>query len=89
MEVRSYKGYDIHAVPHQLADTGDWTINIQSSHQSGGRIRWRQFSAGNRFRTRQDAGAHCFNFGQQIIDGESKTLRWTVFDDERAWNGNQ
>jgi hypothetical protein len=68
MDVLSYKGFEIHAVPHRLADTCDWTTNIRISHDRGDEIRLRQFSAGNCFKTREEAVAHCFNFGKQIID---------------------
>jgi hypothetical protein len=70
MDVRSYRGYEIHAVPDQLTGTGDWTINIQIAHGNGDEIRWRKFSSGNCFRAREEAVAHCFNFGMQIIDGK-------------------
>lgn len=72
MDVLSYKGYEIHAAPYHLADRGEWTINIHISHDHGDETRWRQFSAGNCFKTRDEAVAHCFNFGRQIIDGKSK-----------------
>jgi hypothetical protein len=72
MDVLSYKGYKIHAAPDQLTDTGEWTINIQIFHDRGDEIRSRQFCADNRFKTRVEAVAHCFNFGRQIIDGKSE-----------------
>ena len=72
MDVLSYKGYEIHAAPYQLADTGEWTINIHISRDHGNEIRSRQFSAGNRFETRDEAVAHCLDFGRQIIDGKSE-----------------
>lgn len=68
MDVRSYKGYQICAVPHQLTDAGDWTINIQISHDQEDKIRWMQFSTANCCKTREQAVAHCFDFGTQIID---------------------
>ena len=67
-----YKGYEIHAAPYQVADTSEWTVNIHIFHDRGGEMRSRQFSAGNCFKTRKEAVAHCFNFGRQIIDGKSK-----------------
>lgn len=72
MDALSYKGYEIHAAPYQLADTGEWTVNIHIFHDHGAEIRSRQFSAGNCFKTREEAVAHCFNFGRQIIDGKSE-----------------
>ena len=70
MDVHCYKGYEMHAVSYQLAGTGYWTINIKISNHQGDKIRWWQFSAGNCFKTREGAVAHCFNFGTQIIDGK-------------------
>ena len=72
MDTLSYKDYEIHAAPYQLAGTGEWTVNIHIFHARGDEIRSRQFSAGNCFKTREEAVAHCFNFGRQIIDGNSK-----------------
>jgi hypothetical protein len=68
IQIATYKGYKIHAAPHQLADTGEWTLNIGIFHDGGGQIRLRQFSAANFFKTRDEAVVHSFNFGKQIID---------------------
>ncbi len=65
-----YKGYHIEAHPYQLADLGEWTIEIIISLDKGGQIAQRQFSAGNKFRTEEEAVQHCFTFGRQIIDGQ-------------------
>lgn len=73
MDVLSYKGYEIHAAPYQLADSGEWTINIHLFHDRGDEIRTRPFSAGNSFKTRDEAVVHCFNFGKLIIDGKSES----------------
>jgi hypothetical protein len=72
MDAVSYKGYEIRAAPYQLADTGEWTINIHIFHDRGDEMRSRQFSAGNCFKTQEEAVDHCFNFGRQIIDGKSE-----------------
>jgi len=74
MDVFPYNGYEIHAAPYQLADTGEWTINIYIFRDHGSRLRSRQFSAGNCFESRDEAVAHCFNFGKQIIDGNSENF---------------
>jgi len=71
MDVLSNNGYEIHAAPYQLADTGEWTINIHIFHDRRNEIRSRPYSAGGSFKTRKEAVAHCFNFGKQIIDGKS------------------
>ncbi|MGH8628480.1 MAG: CV_2116 domain-containing protein [Gammaproteobacteria bacterium] len=58
--------------PYQLADTGEWTMNIHIFHHRGDETSSRQFSANNCFNTREEAVAHCFNFGKQIVDGKSE-----------------
>jgi hypothetical protein len=69
IQIATYEGYKIHAAPNQLADTGEWTLNIGIFHDHGNEMRLRKFTAANSFKTRDKAVAHCFNFGKQIIDG--------------------
>jgi hypothetical protein len=64
----NYKGYKIHAVPYQLAETGEWTGNIRIFHDCGDKISLRQFSIGNSLKTRNEAVACSLNFGKQIIN---------------------
>ena len=78
MDRMSYNGYEIRAVPHQLADSGEWTVNVVISKHRTDAVASRQFSAGEKFRTRQEAIQHCFVFGRQIIDGKSESC--TVVD---------
>lgn len=70
MDTISYKGYQIHASPYQLADSGRWKIDIHVAVERGSETIWRKFSTGNTFETRQEAIEHCLNFGKQIIDGQ-------------------
>jgi hypothetical protein len=65
-----YKGYLIQAAPYQLAESGEFTIDIYILHDSGDPIRKRKFSAANTFKTKQEAIQHCIEFGRQIIDGK-------------------
>ena len=65
-----YKGYRIDAVPYKLADSGEWTIDINISRDTGNEVNIRHFSAGNRFKAEKEAINHCLNFGKKIIDGE-------------------
>ena len=58
-----YNGYEIRAVPHQLADSGEWTVNVVISKHRTDPVASRQFSAGEKFRTRQEAIQHSFAFG--------------------------
>jgi len=64
-----YEGYTIKAVPYQLADIGEWAVNIQIFHDSRNEMRLRQFAASNSFLTWEEAVTHCFNFGRKIING--------------------
>lgn len=78
MNEMTYNGYVIRAVPHQLVDSGEWTVNIVIFKHRGDSVASRQFSAGNTFKTRQEAIQHCFVFGRQVIDGKSENC--TVAD---------
>ncbi len=70
MDVHSYKGHHIRAVPFQLKDTGEWKLKIEIQSDVGGSIRWRPFSAEISFPTREEAVNQCFGYGRKIIDGE-------------------
>lgn len=72
MDVFSYKGFEIEAVPDQLVETGEWTTSLYVCRNNSDAMRQRHFSAGNCFSSRKEAVAHCFNLGKQIIDGESQ-----------------
>lgn len=67
-----YKGYEIEAVPHQLADSGEWTIEIAIVRDRGNERKYRKFSSSNTYKTREEAIRHSFDFGKQIIDGKVK-----------------
>ncbi len=70
MDVMKYKEFEIKATPYQLAESGDWSLNIYITHHKGGETREKNFSAANTFKTRDEAVTHCLNFGRKIIDGE-------------------
>lgn len=72
MDKMIYNGYEIRAVPHQLADSGEWTVNIVILMHRSDKVTSRQFSTSNTFKTRQEAIKYCFAFGRQIIDGKSE-----------------
>lgn len=65
----SYKGYLIVPAPYQLTGSGGWTTRIYISRHTGPDVIEQNFSAGNTFKTRQEAIPHCIEFGRQIIDG--------------------
>jgi len=65
-----YKGYIVDAVPYKLADSHQWTLDIDIWRDLGSEINIRHFSAKTTFETEEEAIYHCFNFGKQIIDGK-------------------
>ncbi len=65
-----YKGYRIQAAPYKLTDSGEFKVNISIWRDTGSSVNIRNFSAANTFKTKEEAIAHCINFGQQIINGE-------------------
>lgn len=65
-----YKSYEIRAVPNQLADFGDWTLDILIVRDTGTETKHRKFGGSNTYKTKDEALQHCFNFGKQIIDGK-------------------
>lgn len=73
-----YKGYLIQAAPYQLADSGEFTMDISIFHDTGDALNIRNFSAANTFKTEQEAIQNCIEFGRQIIDG--KVENCTVTD---------
>lgn len=78
MDKMSYNGYEIMAVPYQLAESKEWTVEIRILKHRSDQVASRQFSASNTFTSRDEAMAHCFSFGRQIIDGKSENC--TVVD---------
>ena len=63
-----YEGFVIQSAPHHLADSGRWYLTIRI--WTGGRGKSRKFFRVDTFATREEAVAHGFNFGKQIIDGK-------------------
>ena len=53
-----YKGYRIQAAPYQLADSSEFTININIWHDTGDAVNTRNFSADNIFKAKQEAVQH-------------------------------
>ena len=68
-----YRGYEIRAVPYQLAKSGEWTVDILIVKDTGTQVKHRKFSAGNTYKIQDEAVQHCIDFGQQIIDGKVQT----------------
>ena len=72
-----YKGYLIRPTPLQLRDSGEWTIEIYISKHRGNSVTERNYSAGNKFKTEEEAIQYCINYGKQIIDGDSENCTVT------------
>lgn len=73
MDIIQYKGYDIQAVPRKLVDGGKWKININIFRHSESENKAQNFFANDVYYTREEAVKNCFQFGKQIIDGQSPT----------------
>ncbi len=71
MDVIQYEGFEIHAAPYHLADSEEWQINLHIFRHRESESKSRNFSAANSYKTREKAVKHCFQFGKQIIDGQS------------------
>ena len=67
-----YKGYEIRAVPNQVADSEEWTVNIVILKHHGGQVATRQFNTSNRFKSRDEAVKQCIIFAHQVIDGKAQ-----------------
>ncbi len=67
-----YKGYEIRAIPLQLPESREWTLDIEIVRHTGDAVNLRPFSARNKFPTQEEAIARCFAFGKRIIDGKVK-----------------
>ena len=69
-DIIAYNGYEIEAVPYQLAQSNEWQININILKHHGSHSVTKNFSAGNCFPTKEEAVKRCYNFGVKIIDGK-------------------
>ena len=68
MDRISYKGYDVSPAPRELADAGEWSLEVYISGEEDGRPRTMQFFASNTFPTKEQAIQHCHDFARRIID---------------------
>ena len=79
MDTVSYKGYDISPAPRELADVGEWSLEVYISGEEGGKLRRMKFYAANTVPTEEQAIQHGFVFAQRIIN-----RRGDPFDGERG-----
>jgi len=63
MSSKAYKGYVIEAAPHQLADDGRWTLDINIERHEDDRIDVRPYSAANTFDTKEPPFSTASNSG--------------------------
>ncbi len=68
MDTVSYKGYDISPAPRELADVGEWSLEVYISGDEDGSARRMKFFAANTFPTKEEAIQHCYEFAKRIID---------------------
>ena len=69
MDTLDYKGYVIRAQPQPVKDSDDWTVQIHIERKGPAGLKVRQFRANNRIESKEEAIAHCYELGKQIIDG--------------------
>jgi len=69
MTTIQYKGYEIEAVPQQLAESGKWTTDVLIYRHKPSGVTQRQLSPPDTFKTKEEAIKHCFTFAKLIIDG--------------------
>ena len=79
MDRISYIGYDISPAPQELADVGEWGLEVYISGKEGGRSRTMKFFASNTFPSKERAIQHCHDFARRIINN-----RGNPFDGERG-----
>lgn len=65
-----YKGFEIEAVPYQLADSKKWKPHIIIWKHKGHESVFRPVSVSSTYDTKEEALKRCFNFGKKVIDGE-------------------
>jgi hypothetical protein len=70
MDEISYEGYLIEAAPYQLAESGEWAMQVNIWRDRGSHRNEKPFCAKNTFKTKEEAISHCLEFGKQILDGK-------------------
>jgi hypothetical protein len=72
MSTVRYRGFDIVSRPYELAETGEWTVDLTIRRNE----RFRTFSVNERYATVEEADAQCVGLGRRIIDNRVKG--WSV-----------
>jgi len=73
MDNITYKGLTIRAIPF-YSKGHKWSTYLVIRVERYEKRAHRQFSAPETFRTREEAVAHCLQFGMDIIDGKVEGL---------------
>ena len=63
-----YKDFIVWASPMQLAESGEWTIEVHIMRKNGGAVK--RFFSKNTFKTEREAVYHSEKYGKLIIDGK-------------------
>lgn len=79
MSTVRYRGFDIVARPYQIAETGEWTVDLQIRRND----RFRTFTVNEHYASEEEAEAQCVGLGRRIVEGRVKG--WSV-DPLRAGN---
>ena len=64
-----HQGYVIQARPHQLADDGRWSTDLDIERHHGEGVKVCRYSGALTFETKDEAIEHSLGLGAQIIDG--------------------
>ncbi len=70
MEKIAYKGYMIHSTPLQVTTSGESSMDLCISKHRDDSVAERKFTAGNTFKTKEEAVQNCINFAMSIINGK-------------------
>ena len=63
-----YKDFIMWASPMQLAESGEWTLEVQIRRKNGDAVK--RFFSKNTFKTEREAVYHSEKYGKLIIDGK-------------------
>jgi hypothetical protein len=63
-----YRDFIVRASPKQLAESGEWTIEVHILRKNGDAVK--SFFSKNTFKTEREAVYHSEKYGKLIIDGK-------------------
>ena len=71
MEQITYKNYKIQAAPYK-SEEGDWLMNFYLHVEGDDGVETKTFEVEERFKSREAAVEHCFDYGKEMIDAEEQ-----------------